>query len=56
MTYKSMVEQLEKHKKKIGKERDHLQDLQYNLEALTENVQRAYELVDEAIDILSELV
>jgi len=49
-----MIKQLEKHRDKIGKDRDALRDFLDEVESLKETCDRAYQDLECAIDALSE--
>lgn len=54
MKLATMIKQLEKHRDKIGKDRDALRDFLDEVESLKETCDRAYEDLQCAIEALSE--
>jgi len=54
MRIATMIKQLEKHRDRIGKERDSLREFLDEVESLKETCDRAYEGIQCAIDALSE--
>ena len=54
MKLATMIKQLEKHRDKIGKDRDALRDFEAEVENLRETCERAYEDLQCAIEALSE--
>lgn len=55
MSAKKWMVQLEKHRDRIGKERDALAETLDEMQALKENCDDAYDNITRAIDALSEL-
>lgn len=51
----TILKVLEKHRERIGKERDSLRDLEGEITDLKETCERAYDDISCAIDALSEL-
>ena len=54
MKLATMIKQLEKHRERIGKDRDALREFQDEVESLRETCERAYEDLSCAIEALSE--
>ena len=54
-TMKAIVKQLEKHRDKIGAERDRLREMQSEIEELLEPCQEGIEALDAAISHFSEV-
>ena len=54
MTMKQIVKKIEKHRDKIGKERDALREILYEIEPLIESCDDAIRDLNYAIDRLSE--
>lgn len=55
MNFKAIIKQLEKHRDKIGKDRDTLAEYLDELVGLKESCDSAYDDIQRAIDSLSEL-
>jgi predicted nucleic acid-binding Zn-ribbon protein len=55
MKVQTIKKALEKHRDRIGKERDALRDLESEITDLKETCERAYDDINCAIDALSEL-